>query len=276
MFCYIVLHFKLYVMKNILMMGAFVTAMAVTSCSTVKEMPADDLSGEWNVVEIEGKTVQTVEEQEIPFMAFDVVNARVFGSAGCNRIFGQLYTGEKGSIDFSSLAATRMMCPDMSNEDALLVALNQVKRFGINNEGQLVLMDGHNREMVTLDKRTDIISPASLTGEWNVDFLGDMDLTSNPQGTYTITFDPTEKMFSMATGCNNVGGNYGGTYVDISFTNLMTTRMMCPDMTVEETAQRLLPTITWFDEVGNPGSYGFYDAANNLVMTISPIIQVAE
>ncbi len=258
------------------MIGGLVAAVAMTSCNTFKEVPVTDLSGEWNVVEIQGKPVQAIEDQETPYMAFDVVNSRVFGSAGCNRIFGQLYTGEKGAIDFSSLAATRMMCPDMTNEDALLTALNQVKRFGMNNEGQLLLMDGQDHDMVTLVKRTDVISPASLAGEWNVDFLGDMDLASNAEGTYTITFDPNEKVFSMETGCNNVGGNYSGKYIDITFTNLRTTRMMCPDMTVEETAQKLLPTITSFGELANPGTYGFYDAESNLVMTISPMVEAAE
>ena len=263
-------------MKKILLMGGLFAAMVMTSCNSVKDIPAADLSGEWNVVSIQGDPVNEVEGQEAPFMAFDVVNSRVFGSAGCNRIFGQLYTGEKGTIDLSSLAATRMMCPDMSKEDALLTALNQVKRFGMNKEGELVLMDQQDRDMVTLVKRTDEITPASLAGEWNIDYLGEMDLASNAQGTYTITFDPTEKMFSMETGCNNVGGKYDGKYIDITFTNLRSTRMMCPDMTVEEAAQKLLPTITWFGELANPGTYGFYDKENNLVMSISSIREVVE
>lgn len=258
------------------MMGGLVAAMAMTSCNAVKDIPEADLSGEWNVVSIQGNPVKSVEGQDAPFMAFDVVNSRLFGSAGCNRIFGRLSTGEKGTIDLSSLAATRMMCPDMSNEDALLTALNQVKRFGMNKEGELVLMDQQDRDMVTLTKRVDEITPASLAGEWNVNFLGDMDLSSNAEGTYTITFDPGEKLFSMETGCNNVGGTYGGKFIDITFTNLRSTRMMCPDTSVEDAAQKLLPTITWFEELANPGTYGFYDKENNLVMSISQMTQVSE
>lgn len=258
------------------MLGGLAAAMAMTACNAVKDIPETDLSGEWNVVSIQGNPVTAAEGQEVPYMAFDVVNSRVFGCAGCNRIFGQLHTGEKGTIDLTSLAATRMMCPDMSNEDALLTSLNQVKRFGMNKDGELVLMDEQHRDIVTLVKRVDEITPASLTGEWNVDFLGDMDLASNAEGTYTITFDPNENVFSMETGCNNVGGNYNGKYIDITFTNLRSTRMMCPDMTVEEAAQRLLPTITSFGELANPGTYGFYDKENNLVMSISPLVQAAE
>ena len=75
------------------MMGGLVAAMAMTSCNAVKDIPEADLSGEWNVVSIQGNPVKSVEGQDAPFMAFDVVNSRLFGSAGCNRIFGRLSTG---------------------------------------------------------------------------------------------------------------------------------------------------------------------------------------
>lgn len=231
-------------------------------------MPVADMSGEWNVVKIEGKSISVPEGSEQPYMAFDAVNSRLFGCVGCNRIMGTLNATDAGRIDLSQMGATRMMCPDMTLEDQLLTALNQVKEFGTDKAGQLVLMDSHQRHMVTLEKRTDEISPASLAGSFKVNLLGDLDLSANADVDYTIDF-MADGTFSMTTGCNNVGGKYSGKYVDITFGQLRSTRMMCPDMQVEQTAQKVLPSIVAFSELANEGTYGFYDADNNLVMTIA-------
>ncbi len=243
-------------------------AAVVTSCSSVRNMPVDDLSGEWNVVKIENKDITVPADGETPYLAFDVVNSRLFGSVGCNRVMGGLYATEAGAIDLSQMGATRMMCPDMALEDQLLTALNQVKEFGVDKEGQLVLMDGQQRHMVTLAKRADTVSPSSLVGTWKVNFLGNLDLSANAEGEYTIEF-MSDGNFSMTTGCNNVGGTYSGRFVDITFGQLMSTRMACPDMEVETVAQSVLPTVVAFSELANEGTFGFYDAENNLVMSIA-------
>ena len=257
-------------MNKSLLIGSALVVAALSSCSTARTVGSDELSGEWNVTKIEGNTVSIAADQPTPYLAFDVVNGRMFGSTGCNRVMGGIYAGEKGQLDFSGIIGTRMMCPDMSLEDSLLTAINQVKLFGINKEGQLVLMDGQHRQMVTLDKRTDEISPASLVGSWKVNMLGDMDLSVNVEGEYTVTFT-ADGTFNMTTGCNNVGGNYAGRYVDLTFSQLRSTRMMCPTMEVEQAASRLLPTVVSFSQLADEGSMGFYDADNNMVMAISRI-----
>ncbi len=255
-------------MNKSLLIGGAIAAFAAVSCSTVRNMPVNDLSGEWNVVEIEGKAISVPDGCDRPYMAFDAVNNRLFGSVGCNRIMGVLSATDAGSIDLSGMGSTRMMCPDMTIEDRLLSAFNQVKEFGIDKKGQLVLMDGQQHRMVTLAKRINEIDPESLVGSFKVNLLGDLDLSDNAEGDYTIEF-MADGTFSMTTGCNNIGGKYTGKYVDITFGRLMSTRMMCPNMEVEQTAQKLLPTVVSFGRLAEEGTYGFYDAQNNLLMTIS-------
>lgn len=245
--------------------ATFVTLM--TSCSTTRTMAVDDLSGEWNITEIEGKPFTLSQGVENPYLAFDVVNGRMFGLVSCNRIMGNITAGADGTLELGGIGATKMMCPDQQLEMNILTALNQVKRYGMDKEGDLVLMDGHNRHMLTLQRRPDAITPASLVGTWKINMLGNLDLSLNEgEETYTIMFGD-DGTFSMTTGCNNVGGNYGGRFVDIAFTDLMSTRMMCPNMEVETVAQQVLPTITMFSELAD-GSIGFYDASNNVVMAI--------
>lgn len=255
-------------MNKAFLIGSIMAAAVVTSCSSVHNMPVNDLSGEWNVVKIENKDVTVVDGAEVPYLAFDVVNNRLFGCAGCNRIIGGLKATDAGAIDLSNMGTTLMMCPDMTLEENLLAALNQVKEFGVDKDGQLVLMDEKQHHMVTLAKRTDYITPLSLVGTWKINSLGNLDLSANTEGEYTIEF-MGDGSFSMTTGCNNVGGNYGGRYVDITFSKLMSTRMACPDMEVETVAQNVLPTVVSFGELANEGTFGFYDAENNLVMTIA-------
>lgn len=255
-------------MNKAFLIGSIMAAAVVTSCSSVRNMPVNDLSGEWNVVKIENKDVTVADGAEVPYLAFDVVNNRLFGCAGCNRIIGGLKATDAGAIDLSNMGTTLMMCPDMTLEENLLGALNQVKEFGVDKEGQLVLMDEKQHHMVTLAKRNDYITPLSLVGTWKINSLGNLDLSANTEGEYTIEF-MGDGSFSMTTGCNNVGGNYGGRYVDITFSKLMSTRMACPDMEVETVAQNVLPTVVSFGELANEGTFGFYDAENNLVMTIA-------
>ncbi len=243
-------------------------AIAAVSCNTVSNIPVNDLSGEWNVVKIDNREISVPDGSDQPYMAFDIINSRLSGNAGCNRIMGTLKATDNGTIDLSQMASTRMMCPDMAVEDQLLNALSKVREFGIDKNGQLVLMDGQRHHMVTLSKRADGISPASLTGSFRISSLGDLDLSTDTEDDYTIEF-MADGTFSMTTGCNNVGGKYSGKYVDITFSDMMSTRMMCPDMEVENTAQKVLPTVVAFGELANEGTYGFYDAGNNLVMTVA-------
>lgn len=259
-------------MKTTTLLGlAAISLAAMTSCSSVKSISSEGLSGEWGITKIDGKKVEMSADAAEPYIAFDVVNGRFFGHAGCNSIMGSFATGEENELQFTSTGVTMMMCPDIETEDAILKALAQVKQYNITKAGDLELSNASDKTLLYLVKRPDTISPAVLAGEWHVLQLGDIDLTANTEEDYTIAFNAEDSTFSMTTGCNNVSGNFFGTFVDVKFDNLRSTRMACPDMTVEQTASQVLPTINSFAEFDNSDSYGFYDANGNLVMTIASI-----
>ena len=71
---------------------------------------------------------------------FDIAAGRISGTSGCNRITGELRSDDTvgNSISFHSVAATRMMCPDMETEKNILSALNSVRTYGILENGNLV------------------------------------------------------------------------------------------------------------------------------------------
>lgn len=87
------------------------------------------LNGEWKIVEIDGKAIGKTESQ--PFIGFDINESRIYGNAGCNNINGgfEQVKNQPLSLLPGQIVSTMMACPDLSTEDAVLAALNQVKSF---------------------------------------------------------------------------------------------------------------------------------------------------
>ena len=102
-------------------------------------VPLSGLEGEWNIVKVYGDTLSTDLEMR-PSVKLDIADGRISGNSGCNRITGELRSDETvgNSISFHSVAATRMMCPDMETEKNILSALNNVRTYGILENGNLV------------------------------------------------------------------------------------------------------------------------------------------
>lgn len=97
------------------------------------------MEGEWDIVKVYGDTLSTDLEVR-PGVKFDIADGRISGNSGCNRITGELRSDEtvENSISFHGVAATRMMCPDMETEKNILSALNNVRTYGILENGNLV------------------------------------------------------------------------------------------------------------------------------------------
>lgn len=258
-------------MKKTLIFGLFSTAMlAMTSCSAVKSLPAEALSGEWDIVKVNGAPVSLIDKDAKPYLGFDVANCRFYGYGGCNYMMGTFATGEENEIKITTGGVTMMMCPDIAFQDSLMQTMDNVARYMITKDGKLTLSAANDATLISLVKRPDTISPSMLAGEWQVTALGECPIETGDDTPYTITFFPEDSTFSMTTDCNNVGGNFSGRFVDIRFDGLRSTRMACPDMTIERAAIELLPTVTSFSLLGD-GNYAFYDEANNMVMMIAPL-----
>lgn len=91
---------------------------------TLRKSTIDFLAGPWQVVEINGTPCSAADARLI----FDVNTNRITGNAGCNRLNGEITRDPKhsSSVQFSNLATTRMTCPDIQTESALLIALEEV------------------------------------------------------------------------------------------------------------------------------------------------------
>ena len=126
--------------------------IGMTACGSGKQaVQPVDLTGEWNIVTINGDTVHAANK---PFIGLDMADKRVYGNAGCNRMMGtfEIDSLNPGKIQFGQIGTTRMICPDMDTENKVLQTLNNVKGYAGTEEG-LVLTDTEGNTLMTLEKR---------------------------------------------------------------------------------------------------------------------------
>ena len=98
--------------------------------------------GKWGVVAINGKAIDNTDTN----IGFSAANQRFYGNGGCNVINGQ-YELVKDKLSISNIAATRMACPNMATEAALLSALPTVSTY--QREGdKLILLDAEGKSVI--------------------------------------------------------------------------------------------------------------------------------
>ena len=72
--------------KIVLKFMAVCTGALIVSCGSGKNMLSiSSLDGEWNITEVDGQQIST---ERMPFIGFDVVQKRIYGNSGCNRMMG--------------------------------------------------------------------------------------------------------------------------------------------------------------------------------------------
>lgn len=248
----------------------FVCILFLPSCGASKQDVSTLIEGRWNITEIKG---EKVEGKTIPFIEFDAKEKRLHGNAGCNH-FNSAYKSDStkpGSIQFFPAAATLMACPDMTLEDKVLKALEEVasvKKVGnalqlLDNNGAVVYL----LEKTSANKQTNktMINLSDLEGEWG---LIELNGVASTDYTQFITFDIANNRYSGNAGCNRMSGELkhnASTPDKITFTKASTTRMACPKLESEYQFLTTLEGVVRFDinTTGEDKEISFYDKDNN-------------
>lgn len=111
-----------------------------------------DLEGtRWVHMEIAGQAVSVNDQQREQYIVLESMEHHVVGNAGCNRLRGS-YALDAGSLAFSQLGTTRMACPDMDRETALLKALESTASWRIEG-AYLELFDGSGATLARFESR---------------------------------------------------------------------------------------------------------------------------
>lgn len=249
------------------------TLMGLASCASTRNVATvADMGGEWNIIEINGAAVVPAPGQEFPFIGFDAQGGKVYGNSGCNRIMGSFDVNAKpGTIDLGALGSTRMMCPDMTVEKNVLSALAQVKTYKRLGENEMALCGtSTERPVVVLKKRENTVSLAMLDGRWSIVEAGGEAIPQDMENPPFLELDVTGKKLHGNAGCNVINGDFQteeGNGASISFPNLISTMMACPDMEVEGRVNQALGTVKTFGKLEGDG-VGLYDANGTLVMVL--------
>lgn len=110
----------------------------------------DFLNGNWLITSVNGKTVNDEEAN----VFIDINELKLHGNTGCNFFNGTIYINpdKSNAIDFSKMALTRMACPKMEQEAAILLALEETTTAIQGNSDQVILLNQDGKELMTLKK----------------------------------------------------------------------------------------------------------------------------
>lgn len=192
------------------------------------------LGGHWFVRTVGNIKVGGYDDKEWPYIEFVPTEARFYGSNGCNIVNGSYRIGTAQTLQLSEVAATMRLCPSDTLEYPIANALNTTRSFSVTvgKDGSTIL-NLHNAKNLTVMtlRKSDI---DFINGPWQVVALNGQ-AVDNPD--CKLIFDTADGKVSGNTGCNILRGDIlreAKVSGSLSFSNLATTRMMCPDLQLEQ------------------------------------------
>ena len=249
--------------KNLISAAAF-AAILLSSCGTTTK--SVDITGEWNVVSVEGKQVTGN-----PYIGFDTENGRLYGNAGCNRIMGgfEIDSVNPGHIGLTNVASTRMMCPDMETEQKVLEALNEVAGFKSSATG-VELTDKDGKVLMSLEKReAPAVSVNDINGEWKISKVEGAAVEVADKTPF-LSFNVAENAVHGNGGCNIINGSFSqeeGNPSSLKFGHMISTMMAGPGMETERKVLAAMNKVASF-VLNEDGTLSLMDAENNEVVLL--------
>lgn len=242
-------------------------AMPMFPVSVVNETT---LGGHWFVRTIGNIKVTGYDDTEWPYIEFVPQEARFYGTNGCNIINGSYRIGPAQTLALSEVATTMRLCPSDTLEYPMANALNTTHSFSVTvaNDGSTIL-NLHNAKNLTVMtlRKSDI---DFINGPWRVTEVNGQTV-DNPD--CKLIFDIAEGTLSGNTGCNIVRGDIlreAKVSGSLSFSNLATTRMMCPDIQLEQSLLIALEEVSAVRR-SDHGSIALLNRSGKTLVTLTPL-----
>lgn len=201
------------------------------ACSEVEKADVALLEGRWTIESI--VKLDSVKAEHVPYFEVNKADWTFSGMASCNRMFGSVILDTLDNTKFSfAVNTTRMMCRDMSVEQAVVTAMSSVASFVIDAENPNKALFYNVAGGVVMTAVKGEVAPEEqvegIEGGWNI---------VSVDGTPTTTAEtPTTMTFTMATntfygnaGCNGFGGEFVMSDDSLSFANVYVNGSMCSD-----------------------------------------------
>ncbi len=130
-------------MKNLqtIAVAVLIALVAVGCCNCRKgsKQPQRPLAGSsWQLIQLGEKTVNPAPESYT--ITFSAEGGGLTGVGDCNRLMGSFEEDAKGMLSISSLASTRMLCPEGSLEGDFIAALEAVTHYDYDLNGSMLLL----------------------------------------------------------------------------------------------------------------------------------------
>lgn len=213
--------------------AAPVEEVAVVAQEEIEYYPATSadirLDGEWNIDNVNG---QKVTGEERPFITFDLSQGRIYGNNGCNIVNADAVTGKGNKLQFTGMMSTQKYCANAPFEHLINTTLDQVRSYKISRYGHEYYLDLFNDRghliMVLRKHNMDF-----LNGAWRVTAINGQ---PNSNEGVQFVFDLPEKKIHGNAGCNIINGEITidpDVTNSVQFSNIASTRMMCPDIATE-------------------------------------------
>lgn len=231
---------KLIVAASILSLGFF-----AQSCSSSKTLEVKDLSGYWTLKSLKGEAANEAFTGSIPSLEFNLEENQVFGSGGCNRYSGG-FTLEGTTFKATKLASTMRLCMEANKEDLFINTLSTEEGLQASIEKDVLTFKADNK--VVLEFKKGEAPKAASRPATAGDLVGSWKLTTMVGETATSTFQEDAPTLVYAeggavsgnAGCNSYRTNATWEESTISFGPMMSTKMACPHLDVEQAFSTLL------------------------------------
>lgn len=141
--------------------AVIVALLTMAACSSNEPQPpattgSDEVTYElagtrWALMQLGGKTVTISEGGREAYLMLNSADGGGVGHAGCNRI-STTYKQNGAQLSFGDVIATRMFCPDMPTETALLEAIKATAGWRITGS-QLELLNAQQKPVARFEAR---------------------------------------------------------------------------------------------------------------------------
>ena len=126
------------------------------------------------------------------------------------------------------------------------------------------------RPILVLKKKAPDMTLADLNGKWKIVEAMGVAIADSMENQPFVELNVAEKTLHGQAGCNLINGGYQteeGNPTSISFPQLISTMMACPDLETEDRVKQALNTTRFFGRL-QEGRVGFFDEANTPVLVL--------
>jgi heat shock protein HslJ len=194
---------------------------------SVKDLEEGVVTGDWTIEEVNGDKVVSETPAYIKFVPSE---HRIYGNDGCNTINAEYaYNQEARTLKFDKIASTMRFCgtPGLTDMD-INAAIANTTNYRWDHDGDeyyLYFTDANDVTLLKLMHQNFDF----LNGSWQVVAIEDEPI-DDPE--MQLVIDVDEGKIHGNTGCNILNGTMDidmETANTLSFQDIITTRMACPD-----------------------------------------------